>query len=83
MYLKPCSCNNVQGFFVYNAVLTKSSIMKNLNIQKTTKAILDKCDQSSDMSIDVNKFNEQIKQPNAKEFVLNVCILCEVEPVYD
>lgn len=56
---------------------------KVLNKEKTVKAILDKCNRSIGMSINIEKFNEEIQQPNAEEFILDACTLCEVEPVYD
>ena len=57
--------------------------MRKLNVQKTVKLILDKCKESNDMSVKVNKFNEMIKQVDAEEIILDTCILCDVEPIYD
>jgi len=56
---------------------------KILNKEKTVQKILDKCNTSDDMSINVDEFNEMLKQGDAEEFIVDACILCELEPVYD
>lgn len=56
---------------------------KILNKEKTIKLIMDKCNKGNGISIDVHKFNEMLKQGDAEEFIVDACIFCEIEPIYD
>lgn len=57
--------------------------MKNLNIKLTIEKIIDKSNKSN-MSVDINRLKELSNESNGgEEYLLDCCMFCDVEPVYD
>lgn len=57
--------------------------MKNLNIKLTIEKIIDKAEKSN-MSVDTDRLKELSDEPNGgEEYLLDCCMLCDIEPVYD
>jgi len=55
---------------------------KTLNKEITIQNILNKCNNNSNISIDINKFNQRVKEDNSEEFIIDAAIFCDTEIVY-
>ena len=57
--------------------------IKVINKEATIQRILNKCKKNSGITINIERFNEKILEPDAEEFIIDAAMLCQVRIAYD